>query len=442
MAQPQSLIKLLECQICTEIFNENDRKPKMLPCQHTVCLHCMKQWARNEFREASYGDLLSVHTVIKCPTCTAEHDAPENDVDKFANNITMISFLSIAPAEEDASSTLPRNDGDIKQCLEDRVQRLRDKIAEAQVSYIKKLSAWDTQIMDAKKIISTHCAQFKQAIEHREEALVKQLDEFSARRQTSYEGANADFSRELMEMSSFCDRVEQQLKGASQRQTTRNLDKCLEMLETLEITDDSDQGATNGAKWVAKFNPDRKDTVHASIAMFGQLILQDPGSTPKKKPVAFGNRNRKTRHIYTREFLLGIQPSCCSRKPPILVNFPEITPVMPDVKSLLQMNQILLEKRPLTLNLVNIYHKPQTVQIRQTAHEEVGDMHPFDNEDIPLIPDTEPVGYRYGNPHRNTEPDQDDEIEWCPPRLLLGSTRPTDPRYYERMVTVPAFGQK
>ncbi|XP_072043350.1 uncharacterized protein [Amphiura filiformis] len=291
MAQPQSLMKLLECQICTEIFNETDRKPKVMPCQHTVCLHCMKQWARK--RGASYGDLLSMHLVIKCPTCTAEHDVPESDVDKFPNNITMISFLSIAPADEDDSSTRPtsqRNDGDIKQCLEDRVQRLRDKIAEAQVSYIKKLSSWDAQIVDAKKIIGTYCAEFKQAIDRREEALVKQVDEFSARRQTSYEGANADFSHELMEMSSFCDRVEQQLKGASQRQTTRNLDRCLEMLETLESTDDSDHGATNGAKWMAKFNPDRKDTVYSSIAMFGQLILQDPGSTPKKKPVAFGNQ--------------------------------------------------------------------------------------------------------------------------------------------------------
>ncbi|XP_072036621.1 uncharacterized protein [Amphiura filiformis] len=371
----QSLMKLLECQICTEIFNETDRKPKILPCQHTVCLHCMRRMGRNICRESyeSYdaNDVNSIvlHLVIRCPTCNAEHDAPYRNMDKFPNNITMISFLSIAPVEEDASSTLPRNDGDIKQCLEDRVQRLRDKIAEAHVSYIKKLSAWDTHIMDAKKVIGTHCAQFKEAIDRREEALVKQLDEFSIRRQTSYERAHAGFNQELMEISNFCDRVEQQLKGASERQTTRNLDKCLEMLETLESTDDSAPEATNGAKWMAKFNPDRKDTVHASIAMFGQFILQGPSTeSNKKKPVAFGNRNRKTRCVYTRDFLLGIQLSCCSHKPADLVNFPEITLVKPDLTSLLTMNQLMMEKRPSTVHLKREMHMK-----KKTPHEDEGD---------------------------------------------------------------------
>ena len=315
----------MECPICTEVHDEAERKPKVLPCQHTICLHCMKQLARNTFRE-TVANLVHVQMVIKCPTCNAEYDVPENDVDKFPNNITMIAFLSVAPKEEAPSSR--NNDDDIKQCLEERVQKLRDKVAEAQVNYIKKISSWDHQVTDIKKVISTHCDQFKQAIDRREAALVKQLDEFSARRQASYEKTNGDFNWQLMEITDFCDRVEKNLNKATDRKTTQNLDKCLEMLETLESTDESDQGSTNEGQWKAKFNPDYKDTVHASVAMFGQLYLEEPGTTASAKKKAGARGDRKVKRVYTRDFLLQMQPSCFHHKPKVLERFPEITSIV------------------------------------------------------------------------------------------------------------------
>ena len=264
---------------------------------------------------------------------------PDNDVEKFPNDITMISFLSVAPSDNETTrptsrpmSPEMRND-DIKQCLSDRVQRLRDKIAEAQVAYIKKMSSWEAEVDEAKKIIRIQCAQFKQAIERREEALVTKLDEFSAKRQASCEAANADFNHQMLEMTNFCDQVEKQLKGTSERKATQNLDRCLEMLETLEASNESNHGSTNGSKWVAKFQPDRKDTVHASIAMFGQLTLQEPGSTQSvKKKLARQKYTAKTsKRVYTRDFLLKIQPLFFASKPKELVNFPEITPVVVSV---------------------------------------------------------------------------------------------------------------
>ena len=40
--------RFLECGVCTEIYNEDDRVPRQLPCFHTFCSACLKKFVVKE----------------------------------------------------------------------------------------------------------------------------------------------------------------------------------------------------------------------------------------------------------------------------------------------------------------------------------------------------------------------------------------------------------
>ncbi|KAL7640842.1 UNVERIFIED_CONTAM: hypothetical protein RMT77_009117 [Armadillidium vulgare] len=72
------LEQLLTCCICLDRF----RNPKLLPCQHSVCMEpCME------------GLVDYVRRQVKCPECRAEHRIPYNGVQGFPSNVTLQRFL-------------------------------------------------------------------------------------------------------------------------------------------------------------------------------------------------------------------------------------------------------------------------------------------------------------------------------------------------------------
>ena len=54
----------LSCSVCSDIFTD----PKHLPCLHSFCLHCLKQWHRT-----NHGC-----DTIRCPKCQAVSRIPES----------------------------------------------------------------------------------------------------------------------------------------------------------------------------------------------------------------------------------------------------------------------------------------------------------------------------------------------------------------------------
>ena len=54
----------VSCSVCSDIFTD----PKHLPCLHSFCLHCLKQWHRT-----SHGC-----DTIRCPKCQAVSRVPES----------------------------------------------------------------------------------------------------------------------------------------------------------------------------------------------------------------------------------------------------------------------------------------------------------------------------------------------------------------------------
>lgn len=74
---------LLKCPICLETY----RIPKVLPCLHTFCQHCLQ------------GLIESGEDFIVCPTCRCEVTIPKEGVSAMNTNFfinNMLDFLSVA----------------------------------------------------------------------------------------------------------------------------------------------------------------------------------------------------------------------------------------------------------------------------------------------------------------------------------------------------------
>lgn len=64
----------VECAICAKSWVEND--PRMLPCQHTFCYHCLDELQENS---------LSTN-IIKCPSCRVQYPRPDEGTSGFPKN--------------------------------------------------------------------------------------------------------------------------------------------------------------------------------------------------------------------------------------------------------------------------------------------------------------------------------------------------------------------
>ena len=76
-ALSESVTQLLECAICFEQMSE----PKMLPCQHTFCLHCLTQTADLNLKK------------MHCAICRKQHNLPKDGVKGFPNNLTLVALI-------------------------------------------------------------------------------------------------------------------------------------------------------------------------------------------------------------------------------------------------------------------------------------------------------------------------------------------------------------
>ena len=65
--------EFLTCSICTELYNKEEYRAKVLPCLHTFCKSCLVKHAQ---RQAKFD----------CPKCRCEVTMPRGGVDKLRNN--------------------------------------------------------------------------------------------------------------------------------------------------------------------------------------------------------------------------------------------------------------------------------------------------------------------------------------------------------------------
>ncbi|XP_077981347.1 E3 ubiquitin-protein ligase TRIM45-like [Glandiceps talaboti] len=79
----------LSCSICLEQY----KLPKLLPCHHTFCLHCLET-------------LVKKKGALNCPTCQQEVDLPSGGVAALKNNFFMNTLLEVVEKRtEEAKKT-------------------------------------------------------------------------------------------------------------------------------------------------------------------------------------------------------------------------------------------------------------------------------------------------------------------------------------------------
>lgn len=92
--------QFLRCHVCQEKFDQKERHPKALPCNHTFCLMCLKQvydaGQQGRRRGFAWADE-DLHGVLKCPECRVEVRLTKVEISALPNDhriIQMIDFLS------------------------------------------------------------------------------------------------------------------------------------------------------------------------------------------------------------------------------------------------------------------------------------------------------------------------------------------------------------
>ena len=258
---------LLECNVCSNSYNDKERVPKGLPCQHTFCLACLKRIKTHGFHTGEDGSV-SIKVLVKCPECGQRFLAPGENINNFPNNLTMISLLG---AMKKTVALRPTPESDLRSCLADRVQRLRDEISESAEMLVGNLSNLEKQVKSAKTSIKNTFSQLRDAIDRREEYLLDEVDDFMARKESIVKHPTDGMAKQLQEMEKFCNEMDKRAKVRRDSRLPTYIDHCLELIENLEYE-------KRHPKWEASFQPGSVDAIRASISQFGKLELFAPES--------------------------------------------------------------------------------------------------------------------------------------------------------------------
>ena len=81
--------EFLQCPLCMDQFTS----PKVLPCQHTFCLNCLK----------AYVEARSFYAMLPCPLCKELFAVPDQNVENFRNNFMIVSLLQVVETKKKAS---------------------------------------------------------------------------------------------------------------------------------------------------------------------------------------------------------------------------------------------------------------------------------------------------------------------------------------------------
>lgn len=74
----------MECKICYEPFDARARRPKLLSCQHRMCVRCLR-------RMVAVGELPGC---LSCPFCRQETPVPDKDVSQLQDDGQVLALLS------------------------------------------------------------------------------------------------------------------------------------------------------------------------------------------------------------------------------------------------------------------------------------------------------------------------------------------------------------
>jgi len=91
MATVKQLDDIMECPICTEVYTD----PRVLPCVHTYCLKCIREYSKDK----QPGDKLA------CPLCRKEFTLPSSGLNDLPKNFYVANVLEVKKLSSIESKT-------------------------------------------------------------------------------------------------------------------------------------------------------------------------------------------------------------------------------------------------------------------------------------------------------------------------------------------------
>ncbi|XP_071391191.1 E3 ubiquitin-protein ligase TRIM32 [Centroberyx affinis] len=89
---PDLLREVLECPICLETYNQDQMRPKLLQCGHTVCRQCLEKL------------LASTINGVRCPFCSKV--SRMSSISQLADNLTVLKILDCTSSCSAAAAAL------------------------------------------------------------------------------------------------------------------------------------------------------------------------------------------------------------------------------------------------------------------------------------------------------------------------------------------------
>ncbi|KAM4635427.1 E3 ubiquitin-protein ligase TRIM32 [Polymixia lowei] len=89
---PDLMREVLECPICLETYNQDQMRPKLLQCGHTVCRQCLEKL------------LASTINGVRCPFCSKV--SRMSSISQLADNLTVLKILDCASSCSAATAAL------------------------------------------------------------------------------------------------------------------------------------------------------------------------------------------------------------------------------------------------------------------------------------------------------------------------------------------------
>ncbi|CAL4240433.1 unnamed protein product, partial [Meganyctiphanes norvegica] len=211
-----------ECQICFNIFNSENRRPRALPCGHIYCHVCMTKEIRN-------GKKL-------CPTCRMRHNAKRVEdlpvcilVERLVENIT--KTLNVG-ANAQAPET---NDEEDERRKTESIQQTCSTITDVNDT----ITALDKIVMEKGDMISKREVTVKQLEKSIEEAINAIEDE---RKEINKEKTTAEKAKEQVRQGKVRRKhIEDAQTNLQQSKTKKTIANRTNEIETVQ---------TNIKKWI------------------------------------------------------------------------------------------------------------------------------------------------------------------------------------------------
>lgn len=89
---PDLMREVLECPICMETYNQDQLRPKLLQCGHTVCHHCLEKLLANTIMG------------VRCPFCSKV--SRMSSISQMADNLTVLKILDCTMSCSAAAAAL------------------------------------------------------------------------------------------------------------------------------------------------------------------------------------------------------------------------------------------------------------------------------------------------------------------------------------------------